>query len=734
MIAPLLLAAVAAAAPVDPFLAQYAATRAFTAGRPNRPAVTPGAGAAIFLRSGPRSSEQALFATDLATGETRELASAASLLAGGSGALTAAEQAQLERQRVYARGITGFELSRDGARLLVTVGGRLFLVERATGKVTLLAPSGRPLDARFSPDGRSASYVVDGDLRVLDLASGAERRLTEGATATLTHGLAEFAAQEELDRQEGHWWSPDARLIAYQETDESAVEPFTIHDPLHPERPADTFRYPRAGHENARVRVGVVPAAGGATTWLAWDQARWPYLAAVAWDEGGPLSLVVLDRRQRSQALLAADPATGATRVLVEETDDAWVNHVEGFPIWREDGKGFLWRTERNGGPEIELRRPDGQRVATWVAPAHGLSTVAGFDQARRWLWFTGGADPAETRLFVVKDGRAPVEVGKGGGAVSTRAALSRDGRALTVVRSTFAGTGDVEIWGADGKRLATLPSVAEAPPFATHAELRWAGPAPGLRALVIRPRAAAPGARLPVLLDVYGGPHAQVARVGPDLVSQWIADHGWVVVKVDGRGTPRRGRAFERAIQGDFAGPALEDQVTALRALGAELPELDLDRVGVFGWSFGGYLAAAAVLRHPELFRVAVAGAPVTEWRDYDTAYTERYLGLPAEDPAAYDRSSLLPDAPRLSRPLLLVHGTADDNVYFFHSLKLGDALLRAGRPYDLLVLPGLTHLALRTADPAVVERIWERVLGYLSKGVASPLGGEGPVGAGPR
>jgi dipeptidyl-peptidase-4 len=733
MIAPLLLLALAAAgdAPAEPFLARYAATRAFSAGRPARAALTSGAEAAVFLRSGPRSAEQALYVTDLASGETRQLASAASLLAGGPGALTAAEQAQLERQRVYARGITAFDLSRDGARLLVTVGGRLFLLERATGKVTPLAPSGRPLDARFSPDGRSLSYVVEGDLRVMDLATGTERRLTEGATETLSHGLAEFAAQEELGRQEGHWWSPDSRLLAYQETDESAVERFTIHDPLHPEKPADTFRYPRAGRENARVRVGVVPAAGGATTWLDWDRARWPYLAAVAWDQGGPLSLVVLDRRQRSQALLAADPATGGTRLLVEERDEAWVNHLEGFPLWREDGKGFFWRTERNGGPEIELRRPDGGRVATWVAPAHGLATLVGFDHSRRWLWFTGGADPAEARLFVVRNGRAPVEVGPAAGPVWTRADLARRGGALVVTRATFEAVGDVEVWRPDGTRLATLPSVAEAPPFGLNAELRWAGPSPGLRALVVRPRGASPGARLPVLVDVYGGPHAQVARVGPDPLTQWIADQGWVVVQVDGRGTPRRGRAFERAIQGDLVGPALEDQVAALRALGAELPELDLDRVGIFGWSFGGTMAAAAVLRHPELFKAAVAGAPVAEWRDYDTAYTERYLGLPAEDPAAYDRSSLLADAPRLTRPLLLVHGTADDNVYFFHSLKLGDALLRSGRPYDLLVLPGLTHLALRTAEPAVVERIWERMLGYLAAAVATPGPSAGAGGA---
>jgi dipeptidyl-peptidase-4 len=202
--------------------------------------------------------------------------------------------------------------------------------------------------------------------------------------------------------------------------------------------------------------------------------------------------------------------------------------------------------------------------------------------------------------------------------------------------------------------------------------------------------------------------------------MAQWIADQGFIHVAIDGRGTPRRGRDWERAIRGDFAGPALDDQVAGLKALGAIVPELDLTRVGVEGWSFGGYMAALAVMRYPELFKAAAAGAPVVDWRDYDTAYTERYLGLPAQAPEAYTRSSLLTWAPKLERPLLIIHGTADDNVYYFNSLKLADALLRAGRRYELLTLPGMTHLALSSGDPAYVARLWERTLGFLKENLS--------------
>jgi dipeptidyl-peptidase-4 len=266
-----------------------------------------------------------------------------------------------------------------------------------------------------------------------------------------------------------------------------------------------------------------------------------------------------------------------------------------------------------------------------------------------------------------------------------------------------------------DGRTVRVVPSVAEEPSFRVRLELTTVE-ADGrtLHAAIVRPRALEPGRRYPVVVHVYGGPHALVVKSDARnyLLAQWIADRGAIVVAIDNRGTPRRDRAWERTVSGNLVDAPLADQVAGVRALAARHPEMDLERVGVYGWSFGGTMAALAVLRHADLFKVAVAGAPVGDWHDYDTHYTERYLGLPDRNPDGYRASSPITFAAELRRPLLLVHGTADDNVYFFHSLRLADALLRAGRPFSFLPLAGATH---QVPDPVLRQRLWERIAGFL-------------------
>jgi dipeptidyl-peptidase-4 len=715
MLAPLLALAMSAAAPpaADAFLREYAETRRYMAGRPAGARLTADGSAALFLRSGPRSAVQALYETDVTAGRTRELLDAERLLAGAAQSLTREERAELERQRVAARGFTRFDVSKDGRSVVVALSGKLYLVERATGAARALHTGPAPLDPRLSPDGARLAYVRDHDLYVLDLAANAERALTHSGSADVANGLAEFVAQEEMDRFTGYWWSPDGRSLAYEESDTRAVEKLAIADPMHPEHGADLFAYPRAGRANAAVRLGVVAAAGGPTTWVSWDAARYPYLCAVKWEEGGPLALVVMNRAQTEEAVLAADPATGATRVLLEERDPAWLNLSQSFPRWLEDGSGFFWRTERNGAPEVELRDASGGLRASWVRPEHGFGRLVGYDPGRRWLWFTGGPDPTCDELFVVKGGAPPerVPLGSEPGAV-VAAALSKGGDRLLVTRATAHAMPRTAVHALDGALAAELPSAAVEPSLTPTTEYRKVGAGEGIWAWIVRPHGAAPGKKLPVIVDVYGGPHAQQVTRAPKLVAQWMADQGYVVVAFDGRGTPRRGRAWERALLGDLGGVNLEDQVSALAALGREVPELDLARVGITGWSFGGYLSSLAVMKRPDVFRAAVAGAPVVDWRDYDTFYTERYLKLPRDEAAAYDRSSLLTYAAKLDRPLLLMHGTADDNVYFFHSLKLSDALFRAGRPHELLPLSGLTHMV---PDALVTERQWQRVMRHF-------------------
>ncbi len=711
----------AAAPPQDELLRLYAETRRFRSGLPVAVKVTRDGSAAFFLRSGPKSAVQSLFMTDLATGETREVLNAETLLAGAQEQLTPAERARLERQRISARGFTSFSLSRDGQKLLVALGGRLYLVARPQMKVTPLKTSGTPIDPQFAPDGSQVAYVSGADLHAVDLASNRERRLTRGGTERLTHGLAEFVAQEEMGRFTGFWWSPDGKQVAFQETDDRPLEPFTIVDPMHPERGGDVFPYPRAGKANAVVRLAVTPTTGstpGKPTWIQWDAAKYPYLATVRWSEGAPLTLLVMNRAQNEEVLLRADPATGKTSTLLTERSDHWLNLNQHFPIWKKDGSGFFWMSERSGGPEVELRDASGASPATWVPRAarmdSDLESPVKYDDATGALYFLAAPDPTRRQPHRVVKGGTPEALQVGDPQPAMVEALPEGEATALVVRSrTLRGATSMRIYRArDLQKLADLPSVAIAPPLIPTTEIRAVGPEPRLWASITRPRNFQAGKKWPVLVQVYGGPTGQLVLHAMDPLRQWYADQGFIVVSIDNRGTPARGSEFERAIHRDFSQVTVADQVAGLKALAAEVPELDLQRVGIHGWSFGGYLAALAVMARPDAFKAGMAGAPVTDWRDYDTFYTERYLGHPEENREGYDRSSLLTWAPKLERPLLVVHGTSDDNVYFFHALKLSDALFRAGRPHRFLPLSGFTHMV---PEPQVTERLHQSVVEFF-------------------
>jgi dipeptidyl-peptidase-4 len=686
----------------------------------------------LFLRSGPRSFVRDLYQLDVETGRERVVVTAEALLGGVEERLSPEEAARRERMRKVARGIADYRLSEDGRRLLVPLSGRLFVVERADGSFReLTSDAGYAIDPRFSPDGSRVACVRDGDLYVTEVATGVERRLTRGDAETRTHGLAEFVAQEEMRRYRGFWWSPDSKQLAYQATDTTGLETMRIPDPLRPQREPERWPYPRPGMANARVRLGLIPAQGGETTWVEWDHDRYEYLAAVAWPESGPLTLLVQNRRQTEERLLAVNRDDGSTRTLLVERDAAWLALHPGMPRWLPDGRGFLWITERDGAPQIELRSADGSLAHTLTSTDLGLQRFEHLLAERGELIVRASADPTQSHLYRVPLDPArgrPVRLTRGSG---VHEVVSRSRAATFVVASsTLDGdaTGLTVHAGVDAGK-SRLRSLAETPNVEPRIELTTVGDRPGFHAVILRPHDFVAEGRYPVLVHVYGGPGSQRVRADPRryLLDQWFANRGYVVVSVDGRGTPHRGRAWERAVKHDLIRVPLEDQVSALQALGAAHPEMDLSRVGIFGWSFGGYVSAMAVMRHPEVFHAAVAGAPVVDWRDYDTHYTERYMDLPANNPDGYLAASVLTYVDRLSRPLLVIHGTSDDNVYFLHSLKLIDALFRAGRPFEFLPLPGFTH---RVTDPLVTERLYTRILDHFDrhlKPAASP-GRAGP------
>ncbi len=720
--------------PLPGYLAQHAKTRGFSLGRPLKPVPTPDGKFVLFLRATASSPELRLYEFEVATGKTRELLTPAQLLQGAQEQLAPEEKARRERMRQSLSGFTSFEISSDGSFLLIPLSGKLYTVSRQSGLITELiavpdsdgktpaATSSEPaIDAQLSPDGKLVAYVRGRDLYVMDVRTRKERRLAHSTNPFVSYGLAEFVAQEELHRFSGFFFSPDSQSIAFTEVDNRPVETLYLGDALRPEVPPQPMRYPRAGTDNALVRLGIVSIKGGEPQWLSWAQEQFPYLATVVWQEPGPLLLTVLSRNQHDVQLLRADPKTGQTQQLLTEHAEGWINIDQDVPKVLKDGSGFLWSSEQSGDRELELRDPNGTLMRVLVPRSAGFRRLVDVDAASGFVTYLASSEPSEQYLYRVpllggvavkltsEPGYHLASFGKGHSVYVLQSfgltVLARS-RVMQIPPNSLAN-------GAD-QPAGELPSVATPPPFIPKVEILQVGQQ-GYRVAIVRPRNFQPGKKYPVIVDVYGGPHhSQVMAMGGRyLLDQWLADHGFIVFSADGRGTPFRGTAWEQSIAGNFGDIPLDDQVTALTETAKRFPELDLKRVGIFGWSFGGYMAALAVLRRPDVFQVGVAGAPVVDWRDYDTCYTERYLGQPSDNKDGYDRSSLLTYAAELRRPLLLIHGTSDDNVLFFHSLKLSHALFRAGKPHELLPLPGLTHMV---PDPIVTERMWTRIASVLS------------------
>ncbi len=717
--------------PVDTsFLKKFAETRRFTLGRPQNPKVSPDGKTVLFLRAEANKPTLKLFEFDCATGQSKELLSPESLRKGGEENLTPEEKARRERMRLSAGGFADFHFDATGRNILLPLSGKLFVFERATGKATELKTGvgGALVDPKWSPDGKKVAYVRGFDVYVVDLATNTENAVTKGGTALNTYGLAEFVAQEEMARFTGYWWSPDSKHIAYEEADHTGVETWYVADPLKPDqKPLEQF-YPRPGKKNVAVRVGVVSVEGSETVWLDWDNKAYEYLAAVRWEDFAPLTLQVQDRKQQKLLLLGADIKTGKTKKLLEETDAAWINLGSNGPQWNGALGGFVWLgADKEGEAEIQHRNDAGVLNNILVPAKHRPDAVMSVYSSRfdTFIVYAGGTDPTQRHVYRHKTRSLNVNPGSENDEALTSAAgihnavFGKYGGPFVVTSTTLKAMPKSTVFNRDGVPLGELPSVAKEPDFTPNVKIEKIG---DFYTAIVRPKDFDPKKKYPVLLDVYGGPkHLHVVQAMRNwLVPQWLADQGFIVVAVDNRGTPGRGREWERSVYQKFGTVPLEDQVKGLHLLCDKFPELDKDRVGIVGWSFGGYMAANGVLRAPEVFKAAVAGAPVTGWEDYDTHYTERYMGLLPESKKQYDDASLLPLAKDLNRPLLLVHGTADDNVYYRHTLKLSDALFRAGRDFESLALPGVTHMY--TSDPVVMERLWAKTATFFRTHLGEP------------
>ncbi|MUT91349.1 S9 family peptidase [Streptomyces sp. Z38] len=701
----------------DSFPRRHARTLRFTLGAPRSFSVAPDGSRVVFLRSGSGTDRaNALWVLDTDGGGERVAADPRALLGGASEQLSAEERARRERSREGGAGIVGYATDAAVELAAFALSGRLFTAELRAGTARELPTPGPVIDPRPSPDGRHVAYVARGALRVVSAEGADDRALTTPEAEEVTYGLAEFVAAEEMSRSRGFWWSPESDRLLVARVDDTPVRQWWISDPAHPDREPHRVRYPAAGTPNADVRLFVVDLEG-ARTEVSWDRARYPYLARVHWSAAGAPLLLVQARDQRAQLILAVDPDTGATRMVHADEDPEWLELFPGVPCWSPSGQ--LVRIADEGGAR---RLAVGERPLT--GPQLHIRAVLDVSDDDVLVSASAGAEAAapevgEVHVYRVNElgvERVSEEPGvhtavrSGGVTVLVSATLDRPGSRVRVLR--------------DGKQTATVPSHAEDPGLSPRVTLTQGG-ARRIPCAVLMPREYAGDTPLPVLMDPYGGPHGQrvAAAHNPHLTSQWFADQGFAVVVADGRGTPGHSPAWEKSVKDDLAAVVLQDQVDALQALAGDFP-LDLDRVAIRGWSFGGYLAALAVLRRPDVFHAAVVGAPVTDLRLYDTHYQERYLGHPDEQPEVYRRNSLIDDAGLVDaagphRPTMIIHGLADDNVVVAHSLRLSSALLAAGRPHEVLPLSGVTHM---TPQEEVAENLLRLQLGFLRRALSLP------------
>jgi dipeptidyl-peptidase 4 len=687
------------------FPRQLARTRRFSLGVPRAFTATADGTRLRFLRTRDgRDPVSCLWELDLESGAERLLVDPATLVEDGPQAETDEQRALRERTRELADGITGYAADDAGDLLAFVSAGRLWTWSATHGARS--HPAASVFDPRPSPDGTAVAVVHDGGLGVLEVPAG---RQQPGEIRPIVSeegvrwGVAEFVAAEEMGRTRGHWWAPDGRSLLAARVDERAVSQWWLSDPSDPTASPRPHRYPAAGAANADVRLAIVPLDPVDRVEVTWDRERFEYVTRVRWDRAGDgadrLIVQVQSRDQRTVAILGVDPATGVTRVVAERIDPHHpIELVAGSPAW--------WDTRLVTVEDLADHGPGGSRallIDGEVATSPGLQVRAVAHADADAVWFTAsGADPSSVEVWRI-DGAGPQRMtGTQPGVHRVEVAASRPivssatphepGVRVTVGMPDAAGARDLDV-------RAERPVVTPRPRWLTLGDRE-------LRAALLLPQEVGEGP-LPVVLDPYGGPHAQrvVASANALAGSQWLADNGFAVLVVDGRGTPGRGPDWERAVHGDLAGPVLEDQLDALYAAAALEPRLDLMRVGIRGWSFGGYLAALAALRVPSVVRAAVVGAPVIDWHLYDTHYTERYLGDPWARPDAYARSSLVtpdgrlaahatPDAGAPSPRLLLIHGLADDNVVAAHSLRLSAALLAAGIDHRFVPLPRGTHM----------------------------------------
>ncbi len=678
-----------------------------------KPQVAPDGSRVTFLRGKETDRNQLdLWEYDIASGQTRLLVDSKVVLPGGE-ALSDEEKARRERQRIAAfSGIVDYQWSPDAHALLFPLGGELYLYDlRKQGSAAvrqLTHGEGFATDPKISPKGGYVSFVRERNLWVIDLASGKQLQLTRDGSETIGNGVAEFVADEEMDRHTGYWWAPDDSAIAFARIDESPVPVQKRYEVYADHTDVVAQRYPQAGQPNARVQLGTIaPKAGAKPHWV--DLGKNPdiYLARVDWRDPQRLTFQRQSRDQKRLELIEDTLASGRQRVLATETSATWVPLHENLRFLK-DGR-FLWASERSGFEHLYLASEDGASMTALTSGEWIVDDVLAVDEVAGRVYFAGTRDSAlQKNVYAVPlEGGAVERLSKVDGTHAV--SFARNASVYVDNWSNTTTPPQIELFRADGTKLATLLKNDLTDPQHPYAKYRDAQrpvefgtltAADGRTELhysLIKPENFDPKKRYPVMVFVYGGPAAQTvtdawAAKGDALFNQYLAQQGYVVFSLDNRGTPRRGRDFGGALYGKQGTVEVDDQLRGVAWLKSQ-PWVDGKRIGVQGWSNGGYMTLMLLAKHSEAYACGVAGAPVTDWALYDTHYTERYMNLPDANVAGYQEARIASHLDGLTAKLLLIHGMADDNVLFTNSTSLMSELQKRGTAFELMTYPGAKH-----------------------------------------
>ena len=702
-----------------------------------KPQVAPDGSRVTFLRGKDRDRNRLdLWEYDIASGQTRLLVDSSVVLPGEE-VLSDEEKARRERQRIAAlSGIVDYQWSPDGKALLFPLGGELYfydLTKSGRDAVRKLTNGGGfATDPKISPKGGFVSFIRDRNLWAIDLTSGEEVQLTRDGSDTIGNGVAEFVADEEMDRHTGYWWAPDDSAIAFARIDETPV-PIQKRYEVYPDRTeVIEQRYPAAGDPNVRVQLGVIaPKTGARPRWI--DLGKDPdiYLARVDWRDPQRLTFQRQSRDQKKLELIETTLTNGTPRTLVTETSTTWVP-LHNDLRFLKDGR-FLWSSERSGFEHLYIASEDGSTLTALTQGEWVVDGLLAIDETAGLAYVSGTRDGAtEAHVYAVPlSGGEPRRLTQAPGMHA--ATFARNASVFVDSWSSDTTLPQIELFKADGTKLATLlvNDVSDAThPYAkyraahqptAYGTLTAADGTTPLHYSLIKPAGFDPKKQYPVVVFVYGGPAAQtVTRAWPgrsdSFFNQYLAQQGYVVFSLDNRGTPRRGAAFGGALYAKQGTVEVDDQLRGVAWLKSQA-FVDPARIGVYGWSNGGYMTLMLLAKHSEAYACGVAGAPVTDWALYDTHYTERYMDLPKANEAGYREASVFTHVDGIGAgKLLLIHGMADDNVLFTNSTKLMSELQKRGTPFELMTYPGAKH-GLRGSDLLHRYRLTEDFLGRCLK-----------------